>query len=119
VDRLAATLAKRLPRLLDKADAVLPKTDRLIDTVKPEDIERIVADTRAITKNLRSMSEDLKPLVRRLDPIAKNVGIIMGRAAKITEKAIRRFFQIEGMRVRVALPKGAHKARLQQMGIME
>ncbi len=119
VDNITKTLDNRLPRLFNKADAVAEKVDRLVETVNPNDIKRLVEDAGVITKNVRKMTEDLKPFTRRLDPIARNIEIITGRASKITAKVLRKFLQVEGVKVNFTAPRGELKKSLQREGLID
>ncbi|MCA9715584.1 MAG: MCE family protein [Myxococcales bacterium] len=119
VDSITTTLDTRLPRLFNKADAIAEKAERLIDTVDPNDIDRIVNDAGAVASNIRKMTEDLKPVTRRLDPIAHNIEIITGRATKITGKVLRKFLQVEGVKVNFTAPRGELKRSLQREGLID
>lgn len=112
-DAVLADLRREVPGLIAKGeklfidgDRALAKVEKLIDAVDPGKVESMMADGGAAVKNLRKLSEEFQGVGKAVMPMIKDLATIAGRAASINERLIRDFFQVEGFRVRLAVPYG-------------
>lgn len=111
LDRIAATTAKRLPGLLDKADSTLTRADSALARIEeataeltPERMDKvgqIIDDVAVASANLKQVSEDVKNVGQDVGPLIANLEILARRAAAIDELTVRKFLQEEGVLVRV------------------
>lgn len=112
-DAVLAELRREVPGLITKGeklfvdgDRALAKVEKLIDAVDPGKVESMMADGGAALKNLRKLSEEFQGVGKAMMPMLKDLATIAGRAATINEGVIRKFFQVEGFRVRLGVPYG-------------
>ncbi|MDC0675859.1 MlaD family protein [Nannocystis radixulma] len=112
-DSILTVLDQKLPGLLDSGKKVLgdgeealAKLEKLVDSVDTGKVESLLADGGVAVKNLRKISEEFQGVGKSIMPMLKDLGTIAHRGAAINEKLIRDFFQIEGFRVRLAVPYG-------------
>ncbi|WAS95913.1 MlaD family protein [Nannocystis punicea] len=110
---LVTTLEQKAPGLLTKVDSLLndgsellAKGEKIIDAVDPAKVESMMADGGAAVKNLRKISEEFQGVGKAVMPMFKDLATIAHRGAAINEELIRKFFQIEGFRVRLGVPYG-------------
>lgn len=93
-------------QLLGDGEQALAKVDKLLDAVDAGKVESMMADGGAALKNLRKLSEEFQGIGKSMKPMLENLGTIARRGAAINESLIREFFQVEGFRVRLAVPYG-------------
>lgn len=91
IERLTQT-SKRLDQILASVDPndVKAASSRLQPTMK--DVEAVVADMKVAMNDIRNASQ-------RMDNILAKVDRALTRTEEINERAIREFFQVEGVRV--------------------
>ncbi|MCY1009131.1 MlaD family protein [Nannocystis pusilla] len=120
-DAVLADLRREVPGLIAKGeklfvdgDRALAKVEKLIDAVEPGKVESMMGDGSAALKNLRKLSEEFQGVGKAMMPMLKDLATIAHRAAAINESVIRQFFQVDGFRVRLAVPFGVRK-KLEQL----
>lgn len=120
-DAVLADLRREVPGLIAKGeklfvdgDRALAKVEKLIDAVEPGKVESMMADGSTALKNLRKLSEEFQGVGKAMMPMLKDLATIAHRAAAINESVIRQFFQVDGFRVRLAVPFGVRK-KLEQL----
>ncbi|MDC0721026.1 MlaD family protein [Nannocystis bainbridge] len=120
-DAVLAELRREVPGLITKGkqlfvdgDRALAKVEKLIDAVDTSKVESMMADGSAAVKNLRKLSEEFQGVGKAVMPMLKDLQTIAHRAAAINETVIRQFFQVDGFRVRLAVPFGVRK-KLEQL----
>lgn len=108
-DKLLATLNKDVPDLLAKGDRVLTRLEKASELFNDANIakfDRMLANGDVSLGNLAKISGDfkdigkeLKPALVKIGPMLKNLAILAERATEITPAVVKRFFQVDGMRV--------------------
>lgn len=116
-DKLLARLEREVPDMLAKGDRVLTRVEKASELFNDENLakfERILSNGDAAVANLNKISGDfkdigkeLKPALVKIGPMLKNLATISERGAAVTYDGIRRFFQLEGFRVRLAANRKA------------
>ncbi|MCB9707065.1 MAG: MCE family protein [Myxococcales bacterium] len=107
------TLAK-LDKIADRADALFARIDKELGPDRFKQVDGMLDDGRVAVANLREASESLKGMGKSTSTLLDTLLIIAKRAASLSEKDIRKFFQEEGMRVRV-LPDRDVRRRINEL----
>ena len=111
-DSMTKTLDEKLPALLERTETALAKLEKLAEVVdddRAQKLKTIIDDASVATKNLRKISGDLSDIGGVLDPLLKDLGTVADRAASIDETVIRRFLQLQGVKVFVGSKREANK----------
>ena len=118
-DKLLATLGREVPDMLAKGDRLLTRLDKASELFNDENLakfDRILSNGDTTAANLSKISGDfkdigkeLKPALVKVGPMLKNLATLAERGAAITFSDVKRFFQVEGMRVRIAKNRKAER----------
>lgn len=110
-DKLLATLNRDVPDLLAKADRAITRLDKASELFNDKNIAKFehlldngdiaVGNLAKITGDFKDIGKELKPALVKVGPMLKNLATLAERGAAITFADVKRFFQVEGMRVRV------------------
>lgn len=117
LDKVAASAARDMPVLMDKADKSLTTINRLSDKLTDERMDTAMAaldDLAASAANLRKLTEEFEGVGGDVGPLLEDLKVLTGRLKGINERVIRSFVQEEGIRVNLKTPKGV-KARLETL----
>jgi len=119
LDRVAATTANDLPKLIAKTDRAISNLERVTAELTPERAAKIgesIDNLAVASNNLKTISNDLEGLGKDISPMLKDLAKLAARAASIDERAIRKFMQAEGIRVNLGRPREA-RDELKALGI--
>ncbi len=118
-DKLLARLEREVPDMLAKGDRLLTRLDKASELFNDENLakfDRILSNGDTTAANLSKISGDfkdigkeLKPALVKVGPMLKNLATLAERGAAITFSDVKRFFQVEGMRVRIAKNRKAER----------
>ncbi len=118
-DKLVATLGREVPDMLAKGDRLLTRLDKASELFSDDNLakfDRILSNGDTAAANLSKISGDfkdigkeLKPALVKVGPMLKNLATLAERGAAITFSDVKRFFQVEGMRVRIAKNRKAER----------
>ena len=93
-----------MPKISDRMERVLDKSERILDAVDPAKVKKVVDDSAVISGNFKEVSADLKPIAEVSRGLVKNLAIMAKRGAALTEKTVRTFLQAEGVRIFFSKP---------------
>jgi ABC-type transporter Mla subunit MlaD len=93
-------------KLLDDGQEVVDKLGGKLDAIDDGKIKRIVDDFVAVGDSAKKIAQDVRTIVPKLGPLFDDLKTITHRATYINEKVIRQLLQVEGFRVRLAVPYG-------------
>jgi phospholipid/cholesterol/gamma-HCH transport system substrate-binding protein len=118
-DKLVATLGREVPDMLAKGDRLLTRLDKASELFSDDNLakfDRILSNGDTAAANLSKISGDfkdigkeLKPALVKVGPMLKNLATLAERGAAITFSDVKRFFQVEGMRVRIVKNRKAER----------
>ena len=117
-ERVTHSLAERVPNLLERAERLVADLEPLIatfDDKRSRQLGQAVDDGAAALANLRKLSAELKDLEGTIGPIARGLRKIVERASRVDEPLIRRFLQVEGVKIYVGSKKAAQEATRSQL----
>jgi hypothetical protein len=105
-DRALPGLLSGGKRILDDTEAMVGKLDKKLDAIDAEKLKATVNNVEASTADLRRVARDFREMTPKFGPLVDDLKTIVHRATYINEKMIRQVLQVEGFRVRLAVPYG-------------
>lgn len=106
VDRTLPGLMSGGKRILDETEAMVGKLDKKVDAIDEGKIRNALTNLEAASGDLRKIAHDFRDMAPKFGPIVDDLKTIVHRATWINEKVIRQVLQVEGFRVRLAVPYG-------------
>lgn len=105
-DRALPGLLSGGKRILDDTEAMVGKLDKKLDAIDAEKLKATINNVEASTADLRRVARDFREMTPKFGPLLDDLKTIVHRATYINEKMIRQVLQVEGFRVRLAVPYG-------------
>lgn len=109
LERETPKLLARLDRAVADLEAVAARVDKNLDEATLGKARTMVDNGDKALADLRDASASLKKMAEQGGGLVKNLTKLAERAASITERDIRSFFQEQGMRVRVFVDREARR----------
>ncbi len=112
LDRLLASAARDVPPLLARTDRVLEDLEAFSAQLSVEHgdvVGTTLSEMALAVGNLRALSETLNRVSGDLGPLMNNLALLAERAAGVDEAALRRFLQIDGVKVNLRATKANRK----------
>lgn len=106
VDRATPALLASGKRALEDAEKMVAALDSKLDAIDAEKLKRIVGNVEASTTDARRIAADFREMAPKFGPLLDDLKTIAHKATYINEAAIRKLLQVEGFRVRLAVPYG-------------
>ena len=109
--------AGRLPGVVDRADQLVRRLDRLAAAVPKDalgDLKGLLRDARGAVKELKAvLGTDRRSSARRLPRIVRNLDLLLARLARIDEADVREFLQVEG--IGLSMSKSAARKKVRRL----
>ena len=97
---------KKGPELIDRLTKTSKRLDLILASIEPKDLKEAssrikptMQDVEAVVSDLKVAMTDIRQASNRMDNILAKVDRALTRTEEINERAIREFFQVEGVRV--------------------